>query len=341
MEQAPTKEGTPPVTVRNFKTINDLLNNTTVKVVVENAKVLGILLPPPTTARREPRTRRRHRLPTRPRSTGSSEIVILACRPGGGDRPVRPARREPVAPPALAEGRRPRRPSPPPASPSASSSTVRRAAAADHPDHPARTGARTARPAGAGPGLALAPSPGPDPSTGSAGHRPMSDQIRVLIVDDIAGDPRPPRRSCSASRGTSRSWAGRVRRRGAGDGGPAAPGRRPDGHQHAGDGRDHHHRAADGPGADRRGRHDVRPGRGRLPPPVDAGRRPRVPGQAVQLRRADRLDPPGPPPREGEAGPDGPSRPPPRPRGGTRPRAGPGRRGLLARRAAWAGRRSR
>ena len=44
---------------------------------------------------------------------------------------------------------------------------------------------------------------------------------------------------------------------------------------------------------DRRRRDDVRPGRGGLPPPLDARRRARVPRQAVQLRRADVLDPPG------------------------------------------------
>ena len=47
----------------------------------------------------------------------------------------------------------------------------------------------------------------------------------------------------------------------------------------------------------RRRGHDVRPGRSRLPPPLDARRRPRVPGQAVQQRRAHRLDPPGQRPR--------------------------------------------
>ena len=44
-----------------------------------------------------------------------------------------------------------------------------------------------------------------------------------------------------------------------------------------------------------------RPGRGGLPPPVDARRGPRVPRQAVQLGRAHRLDPPGLDPGEGEA----------------------------------------
>ena len=42
-----------------------------------------------------------------------------------------------------------------------------------------------------------------------------------------------------------------------------------------------------------RGRHDVRPGRSRLPSALHAGRRPRVPRQAIQQRRAHRLDPSG------------------------------------------------
>jgi len=47
VEGAPTREGTPPVTVRNFATVDGLLNNTTVKVLVENIRVVGTLLPPP------------------------------------------------------------------------------------------------------------------------------------------------------------------------------------------------------------------------------------------------------------------------------------------------------
>ena len=57
--------------------------------------------------------------------------------------------------------------------------------------------------------------------------------------------------------------------------------------------------------ADRGRRDDVGPGRGRLPPPLDARRRPRVPGQAVQQRRAHRLDPPGLRPRARQAEPHG------------------------------------
>lgn len=48
VEKAPTREGQPLVTVRNFGTIDDLLNNTTVKVLVENLRIVGTLLPVPT-----------------------------------------------------------------------------------------------------------------------------------------------------------------------------------------------------------------------------------------------------------------------------------------------------
>ncbi len=46
-EGATTREGTPPQEVRNFKVSDDLLNNTSIKVLVQNSKVLGTLLPPP------------------------------------------------------------------------------------------------------------------------------------------------------------------------------------------------------------------------------------------------------------------------------------------------------
>ena len=67
--------------------------------------------------------------------------------------------------------------------------------------------------------------------------------------------------------------------------------------------------------ARRGGRDDVRPGRGRLPAPLDARRRARVPGQAVQQRRAHRLDPTGQRSRARQAEPDGgqPCRPRPAP----------------------------
>lgn len=50
IEKAPTKEGVPLTTVRNFEAIADgLLDRTTVKVLVENLRVVGTLLSPPTT----------------------------------------------------------------------------------------------------------------------------------------------------------------------------------------------------------------------------------------------------------------------------------------------------
>lgn len=45
-EGAPTREGQPLVTIRNFQTVDGLLNNTTIKVLVENLRVVGTLLPP-------------------------------------------------------------------------------------------------------------------------------------------------------------------------------------------------------------------------------------------------------------------------------------------------------
>jgi len=47
VENAPTREGQPLTTVRNFTTVDALLSNTTVKVLVENLRVVGSLLPPP------------------------------------------------------------------------------------------------------------------------------------------------------------------------------------------------------------------------------------------------------------------------------------------------------
>jgi Flp pilus assembly protein CpaB len=50
IEKAPTKEGQPLTTVRNFAAVaDDVLNRTTVKVLVENLRVVGTLIPPPTT----------------------------------------------------------------------------------------------------------------------------------------------------------------------------------------------------------------------------------------------------------------------------------------------------
>ena len=118
------------------------------------------------------------------------------------------------------------------------------------------------------------------------------------------GDPRSPDEAARLRDGYRRGRLGVVRSRGDRHGRPDPSGRRPDGHQHAGHGRDHRHRAAVDDGARRGGRDDVGPGRGGLPPSLDAGRRTRVPGQAVQQRRIDRLHPPGQLARAREAEPD-------------------------------------
>ncbi len=45
-----SREGTPPQTIRTFEVADDKLNNTSVKVLVQDSKVLGTLLPPPPAA---------------------------------------------------------------------------------------------------------------------------------------------------------------------------------------------------------------------------------------------------------------------------------------------------
>jgi Flp pilus assembly protein CpaB len=51
LEGAPTREGQPLTTVRNFEPVaDDSLNKTSVKVLVENLRVVGTLVPPPPTA---------------------------------------------------------------------------------------------------------------------------------------------------------------------------------------------------------------------------------------------------------------------------------------------------
>jgi len=51
VEGAPTREGQPLTTIRNFEPVgDDSLNKTSVKVLVENLRVVGTLVPPPPTA---------------------------------------------------------------------------------------------------------------------------------------------------------------------------------------------------------------------------------------------------------------------------------------------------
>jgi len=81
VEKAPTREGSPLTTVRNFAVVNNLLNATSVKVLVQNVQVLGALLPPPeTTSGQQPAPS------SNPGSSGvalngQQEIVILALTP--------------------------------------------------------------------------------------------------------------------------------------------------------------------------------------------------------------------------------------------------------------------
>ncbi len=81
VEKAPTKEGQPPVTVRNFQTEDSLVNNTTVKVLVQNVLVLGTILPPPTAqqgAAPAPAAGTGTTQETPTTLNGQSQIVILA-----------------------------------------------------------------------------------------------------------------------------------------------------------------------------------------------------------------------------------------------------------------------
>jgi pilus assembly protein CpaB len=81
VEKAPTKEGQPPSTVRNFATVNPLLNSTTVKVLVQNVQVVGTILPPPP-AQQGAAAQGTTGTGTTPAATttlnGQSQIVILA-----------------------------------------------------------------------------------------------------------------------------------------------------------------------------------------------------------------------------------------------------------------------
>lgn len=80
-EGATTREGTPLQEVRNFTTVDELLNNTSIKVLVQNAKVLGTLLPPP------PETNSQQATPAPETDTGATtlngqlQIVILQLDP--------------------------------------------------------------------------------------------------------------------------------------------------------------------------------------------------------------------------------------------------------------------
>jgi pilus assembly protein CpaB len=79
VEKAPTKEGQPLTTVRNFELANGLLNSTTIKVLVENVKVVGTLLPPPPAA--EQGTTQNTQGTSATTLNGQAQIVVLAVTP--------------------------------------------------------------------------------------------------------------------------------------------------------------------------------------------------------------------------------------------------------------------
>ena len=81
VEKAPTKEGQPLATVRNFAPENALLNSTTIKVLVQNVQVLGTIMPTPTA---QPGTAQGATGTSQEPATtlnGQSQIVILAVTP--------------------------------------------------------------------------------------------------------------------------------------------------------------------------------------------------------------------------------------------------------------------
>lgn len=77
VEKAPTKEGQPPTTVHNFATVDDLLNNTTVKVLVQNLRVVGSLLPPPPSQEGV----QNQGTTNNPSLNGQSQLVLLEVTP--------------------------------------------------------------------------------------------------------------------------------------------------------------------------------------------------------------------------------------------------------------------
>jgi pilus assembly protein CpaB len=78
VEKAPTKEGQPLTTVHNFATVDDILNNTTVKVLVENLRVVGTLLPPPTTDNTQ---NNQNTNSASPSLNGQAQLVLLEVTP--------------------------------------------------------------------------------------------------------------------------------------------------------------------------------------------------------------------------------------------------------------------
>ncbi len=81
VEGAPTREGQPLTTVRHFTLANGLLNSTSIKVLVQNVKVLGALLPPPETTQGQQPQPSPSPGTGGTALTGQQEIVVLALTP--------------------------------------------------------------------------------------------------------------------------------------------------------------------------------------------------------------------------------------------------------------------
>ena len=107
-EGAPTvSQGPPRSTVRTFENFDDKLNNTSVKVLIQDSKVLGTLLPPPPAQEYErghagPHDGDRRGRAQRPAADRHPAADAAAGRAG----PLRPAGRQPVARPSGGQGPR-------------------------------------------------------------------------------------------------------------------------------------------------------------------------------------------------------------------------------------------
>jgi Flp pilus assembly protein CpaB len=82
IEKAPTREGQPLTTVRNFEAVgDDLLNKTSVKVLVENLRVVGTLVaPPPTDQNGQPVTTT-GQAPAYDPNEAKAQLVLLEVTP--------------------------------------------------------------------------------------------------------------------------------------------------------------------------------------------------------------------------------------------------------------------
>ncbi len=253
-----------------YFSIDEYVNNTTVKVVVQNVQVLAALartLPDPATA-------------DGPVTTNEPDVIIvLAVTPQQARGcPLRPARRQCVARPARVDG-------------------LRRGRHGDVGHNAQGTG----RPVG---GSASSASRALIPAAAQQSEgrsERVADHVRVMIVDDIAETREHLARLLSFE--SDIDVAGSV---GSGEDALELAGHQPvdvvlldinmpgmDGIVTAEQARTQCTGRGD--------HHDECPGRSGLPAPGDARRGARVPGQALQLGRARRIDPPGPSARTPEA----------------------------------------